>query len=52
LALNKQDDESAQARLYGKLFIALVPEEFIAYVASISPWGHNMGPATALKPLE
>lgn len=49
--LPKQDDESAQAWLYGKLFIALVTEKLIDYAASISPWGYNMGPPTAPKPL-
>lgn len=49
--LPKQDDESAQAWLYGKLFIALVTEKLIGYAASISPWGYNVGPPTAPKPL-
>lgn len=40
--LPKHDDESAQAWLYGKLFIALVTEKLIDHAASISPWGYNM----------
>jgi hypothetical protein len=49
--LPKHDDESAQAWLYGKLFIALVTEKLIAHATSISPWGYNMGPPTAPKPV-
>lgn len=37
--LPKRDDESAQAWLYGKLFIALLAEKLIAQARSISPWG-------------
>ena len=40
--LPKHDDESAQAWLYGKLFIALVTEKLIAHAASISPWGYEI----------
>lgn len=40
--LPKHDDESAQAWLYGKLFIALVTEKLISHATSISPWGYNL----------
>jgi len=37
--LPKHDDESAQAWLYGKLFIAMMAEKLILQARSISPWG-------------
>jgi IS4 transposase len=37
--LPKHDDESAQAWLYGKLFIALLTEKLIEQARAISPWG-------------
>ena len=37
--LPKHDDESAQAWLYGKLFIAMLAEKLILQARSISPWG-------------
>ena len=37
--LPKHDDESAQAWLYGKLFIAMLAEKLILHARSISPWG-------------
>lgn len=40
--LPKHDDDSAQAWLYGKLFIALVTEKLIDHAASISPWGYEI----------
>lgn len=42
--LPKHDDESAQAWLYGKLFIALVTEKLIAQATSLSPWGYEIAP--------
>jgi len=42
--LPKHDDESAQAWLYGKLFIALVTEKLVHHAASISPWGYIAPP--------
>lgn len=39
--LPKYDDESAQAWLYGKIFIALITEKLISSAKSISPWGCN-----------
>lgn len=40
--LPKHDDESAEAWLYGKLFIALVTEKLIHHAISISPWGYEI----------
>lgn len=40
--LPKHDDESAQAWLYGKLFVALVTENLIDCAESFSPWGYDM----------
>lgn len=47
--LPKHDDDSAQAWLYGKLFIALLTEKLIAHAAAFSPWGYNMGCPSASK---
>lgn len=40
--LPKRDDESAQAWLYGKLFVALLSEKILAHAQSISPWGYDL----------
>lgn len=40
--LPKHDDDSAQAWLYGKLFIALVTEKLIGHAQSFSPWGYHL----------
>jgi hypothetical protein len=40
--LPKYDDESAQAWLYGKLFVALLTEKLIQHAGSISPWGYRL----------
>lgn len=40
--LPKHDDESAEAWLYGKLFIALITEKLVSHAASISPWGYEI----------
>lgn len=40
--LPKHDDESAEAWLYGKLFIALVTEKLIRQAESVSPWGYEI----------
>lgn len=37
--LPKHHDDSAQAWVYGKLFIALLTEKITRYADSISPWG-------------
>ena len=40
--LPKYDDESAQAWLYGKLFVALLTEKLIAQARDFSPWGYSL----------
>lgn len=40
--LPKHGDDSSQAWLYGKLFVALLTEKLIAHAESISPWGYIM----------
>jgi hypothetical protein len=49
--LPKYDDESAQAWLYGKLFIALMAEKLIQQARSISPWGCSLLNAPSPEPL-
>ena len=38
--LPKQDPESAQAWLYGKLFVALLTDKVLAQARALSPWGY------------
>lgn len=38
--LPKQDEASARAWLYGKLFTGLLVEKLMAYAKTISPWGY------------
>lgn len=40
--LPKYDDESSQAWLYGKLFVALLTEKLIAHARAFSPWGYGL----------
>jgi len=40
--LPKYDDESSQAWLYGKLFVALLTEKLIAHARAFSPWGYRL----------
>lgn len=40
--LPKYDDESSQAWLYGKLFVALLTEKLIAHARAFSPWGYDL----------
>lgn len=40
--LPKYDDESSQAWLYGKLFVALLTEKLIANARAFSPWGYGL----------
>lgn len=44
--LPKYDDESSQAWLYGKLFVALLTEKLIAHARAFSPWGYGLPQAT------
>ena len=38
--LPKHDDQSSQAWLYGKLFVALLTEKLIEHASALSPWGY------------
>jgi len=49
--LPKDDEESAKAWLYGKLFVALLTEKLIHYAVSISPWGYPLGREPDAKPM-
>lgn len=40
--LPKQDKESVEAWLYGKLFVALITQKIIEYADSFSPWGYDL----------
>ena len=40
--LPKHDPESAQAWLYGKLFVALLTEKLIQQARALSPWGYPL----------
>lgn len=40
--LPKHDEESSQAWLYGKLFVALLTEKLISHARFFSPWGYNL----------
>ncbi len=42
--LPKHDAESAQAWLYGKLFVALLTEKLLAHARAFSPWGYGLPP--------
>jgi hypothetical protein len=44
--LPKHGEESAQAWLYGKLFIALLTEKVIEHANAFSPWGYRLPPQT------
>ena len=39
--LPKHDQESSQAWLYGKLFVALLTEKLIQAASAFSPWGYD-----------
>lgn len=43
--LPKHDDDSAQAWLYGKLFVALLTEKLVGQARAFSPWGYPLGAA-------
>lgn len=49
--LPKEDAESSQAWLYGKLFAALLAERLIQRAESFSPWGYDVAPSTEPEPL-
>jgi hypothetical protein len=43
----KQDDQSARAWLYGKLFVALLSQKLIRVGNAVSPWGYYLGEQAA-----
>ncbi len=47
----KHDDDSAQAWLYGKLFVALMTERLIQRAESFSPWGYEVAQLEGSQPL-
>jgi hypothetical protein len=49
--LPKNDEESAKAWLYGKLFVALLTEKLIDYAESVSPWGCDLAQFKTAKPV-
>lgn len=49
--LPKRGEESAQAWLYGKLFIALLTEKVVAQANAFSPWGYHLREQTLPQPL-
>lgn len=49
--LPKYDQESAQAWLYGKLFVALLTEKLVQHAGALSPWGYNLALATGSQSL-
>jgi hypothetical protein len=49
--LPKHDDQSAQAWLYGKLFVALLTEKLITEAESFSPWGYDLAKTQNAEPL-
>ena len=49
--LPKHDEQSFQAWLYGKLFVALLTERLMEQAESFSPWGYDLGQFNASKPL-
>lgn len=40
--LPKEDPQSAQAWLYGKLFVALLTDKVLAQARALSPWGYGL----------
>lgn len=49
--LPKYDQDSAQAWLYGKLFVALLTEKLIQHARAISPWGYELAQQTTSQPM-
>lgn len=49
--LPKEDAESSQAWLYGKLFVALLTERLIQRAESFSPWGYDVASPPESEPL-
>ena len=49
--LPKNDQESVESWLYGKLFVALITQRVIDYADSFSPWGYDLERIANPKPL-
>jgi hypothetical protein len=49
--LPKQDAESSQAWLYGKLLVALLTEKLIHSAHALSPWGYELPQEQGAQPL-
>ena len=49
--LPKEDPESSQAWLYGKLFVALLAERLTRQAESLSPWGYDVAQTPEPKSL-
>jgi Transposase DDE domain len=49
--LPKYDEDSAQAWLYGKLFVTLLTEKLIRHADALSPWGFPLARQAPSKPL-
>ncbi len=49
--LPKHGEESAQAWLYGKLFLALLTEKVIEQASALSPWGYDLQAQLLPQPL-
>jgi hypothetical protein len=47
--LPKHQDDSAQAWLYGKLFVALLTEKLLAHARAVSPWGYGLPDPTGAQ---
>ncbi len=49
--LPKRDDNSAEAWLYGKLFVALLTQRMVEYASLFSPWGYDLEKVKSAEPL-
>jgi hypothetical protein len=49
--LPKYDQDSAQAWLYGKLFVALLTEKLIQHARALSPWGYELAEQSPPQPM-
>jgi len=49
--LPKKDDDSAEAWLYGKLFVALLTQRMVEHASFFSPWGYDLARVESAEPL-
>lgn len=49
--LPKKDDDSAEAWLYGKLFVALLTQRMVEHASLFSPWGYDLARIESTEPL-